>query len=176
MRHVKPYRAMIVSFLIGFAFAISVGGILVYLTAIDRWENANDNCVVSHPAPSPSPAASISKPTKLNPAPSKDPTQSVPVNYSRNWAGVALSSPPPDSSRFAATLATITLPRHPLLAHNTSGPRVEPWSASVWVGLDGESSKQAILQTGVDMLLYPSGAVSCTCCTNLTKFRLSLLD
>lgn len=152
------------AFLLGFAFAVSVMGVIASLTIVDQ-SSAAASCMVEPASPAgPSHAATSttnhSPHDATNPAPLHTQTENkLPVQFSHNWAGAALTAPPEGSSRFAAVLATVTLPRHALLAHNTSGPRTEPWSAAVWVGLDGATRRNAILQTGITMTLYPSGAV-----------------
>ncbi|KAM6490222.1 Peptidase A4 family domain containing protein [Amanita muscaria] len=69
------------------------------------------------------------------------------VVYTDNWAGAVWNSYPPNT--FYKVTGTFTVP-------NPSAPNGE---ASVWVGIDGNTCKSAILQTGIDMY-YKNGAIS----------------
>ncbi|GJE98821.1 peptidase A4 family-domain-containing protein [Phanerochaete sordida] len=64
------------------------------------------------------------------------------ASYSTNWAGAVLNSP---ADTYKSVTATFKLPT-PKEPHDAYGPH----SASAWVGLDGDSCVNAILQTGVD--------------------------
>lgn len=66
------------------------------------------------------------------------------VQYSNNWAGVVRESPPP-SATYNAVSATFTVP-DPTATDNSGDQQ----AASVWVGIDGDTYTQAILQTGID--------------------------
>ncbi|KAF2085963.1 hypothetical protein K490DRAFT_45638 [Saccharata proteae CBS 121410] len=63
------------------------------------------------------------------------------ISYSSNWAGAVYEEPP--SGTFTAVAATITVPV-------PSATAVGTYSASAWVGIDGDTYGNAILQTGVD--------------------------
>lgn len=71
------------------------------------------------------------------------------VEYSSNWAGAVYESPP--SGTFTAVSATITVPVPSATAAGT-------YSASAWVGIDGDTYGNAILQTGVDFTATKSGS------------------
>lgn len=66
------------------------------------------------------------------------------VQYSNNWAGVVRESPPP-SATYNAVSATFTVP-DPTATDNSGDLQ----AASVWVGIDGDTYTQAILQAGID--------------------------
>ncbi|KAB2569772.1 Aspergillopepsin-2 protein [Lasiodiplodia theobromae] len=71
------------------------------------------------------------------------------VQYSSNWAGAVYEEPP--SGTFTAVSATITVPVPSATAAGT-------YSASAWVGIDGDTCGNAILQTGVDFTATKSGS------------------
>jgi len=60
------------------------------------------------------------------------------VQYSSNWAGAVLTSPPAGST-FTSVSATFVVP-------SASGSG----AASAWVGIDGDTYTNSILQTGLD--------------------------
>lgn len=66
------------------------------------------------------------------------------IEYSTNWTGAARKSPPPGAT-YTAVTATFNVPE-PTAVGNASGMQ----GSSAWVGIDGDTSSQAILQTGVD--------------------------
>lgn len=66
------------------------------------------------------------------------------VQYSKNWAGVVRDQPPP-SGVYTEVSATFTVPNP--TATDDSG---DTQAASAWVGIDGDTYTNAILQTGVD--------------------------
>jgi hypothetical protein len=69
------------------------------------------------------------------------------IKYSSNWAGVAREQPPPDST-YSAVSATFTVPEP------TPTPGDDNFhGASAWVGIDGATYKQTILQAGVDAVV-----------------------
>ena len=70
------------------------------------------------------------------------------VEYSENWAG-AVYEAPPSGATFTAVSATFTVPK----ATGTG-------SASAWVGIDGDTCGNAILQTGVDFTGSSSGSTT----------------
>ncbi|OJD38844.1 aspergillopepsin-2 heavy chain [Diplodia corticola] len=71
------------------------------------------------------------------------------VEYSSNWAGAVYEEPP--SGTFTAVSATVTVPVPTATAAGT-------YSASAWVGIDGDTCGSAILQTGVDFTATKSGS------------------
>ncbi|KAH9834825.1 peptidase A4 family-domain-containing protein [Rhodofomes roseus] len=74
------------------------------------------------------------------------------VEYSSNWAGAVYDSYP--SGSFTAVTGTFTVPT-PSAPSGGSGS----YSASAWVGIDGDTCDTAILQTGVDFTI-DGGSVS----------------
>ncbi|KZT68799.1 hypothetical protein DAEQUDRAFT_727452 [Daedalea quercina L-15889] len=79
-------------------------------------------------------------------------TNSSNVEYSSNWAGAVYDSYP--SGSFTAVTGTFTVPT----PSDGSGSD-SSYSASAWVGIDGDTCSTAILQTGVDFTI-DSGSVS----------------
>jgi hypothetical protein len=67
------------------------------------------------------------------------------VQFSSNWAGAVYESPP--SGTFTAVSATITVPRPTAPPGSSTGGL---FAASAWVGIDGDTFQNAILQGGVD--------------------------
>lgn len=74
----------------------------------------------------------------------KQGSQGANVEYSKNWAGVVREEPPP-SATYTAVSATFTVPR-PTATDNSNDMQ----AVSAWVGIDGDTYTQAILQTGID--------------------------
>ncbi|KAJ5224954.1 Concanavalin A-like lectin/glucanases superfamily [Penicillium chermesinum] len=66
------------------------------------------------------------------------------VQYSNNWAGIVRENPPA-SATYTAVSATFTVP-NPTATDNSGNMQ----AASAWVGIDGDTYTNAILQTGVD--------------------------
>ncbi|KAI0040158.1 hypothetical protein FA95DRAFT_1612018 [Auriscalpium vulgare] len=73
------------------------------------------------------------------------------VDYSSNWSGAVLSS---GAGTYKAVTASFVVPT-PKAPSGGSGT----YSASAWVGIDGDSCETAILQTGVDFTV-DGGSVS----------------
>lgn len=65
------------------------------------------------------------------------------VTYSSNWAGAVREKPPPQGT-YSAVSATFRVPEP--TAQGGSGTQ----AGSAWVGIDGDTYSNAILQTGVD--------------------------
>jgi len=74
----------------------------------------------------------------------KEGSQGANVEYSKNWAGVVREDPPP-SATYTAVSATFTVPT-PTATDNSGDMQ----AVSAWVGIDGDTYTQAILQTGID--------------------------
>ncbi|KAJ5698054.1 hypothetical protein N7462_000059 [Penicillium macrosclerotiorum] len=74
----------------------------------------------------------------------KEGSSSSNVQYSKNWAGVVREQPPA-SAIYTAVSATFTVP-NPVATDNSGNTQ----AASAWVGIDGDTYTQAILQTGID--------------------------
>ncbi len=75
------------------------------------------------------------------------------TQYSQNWSGAVLESPP--SGIFTSAKGTFTVPT-PQYVGNGGGSE----SSSAWVGIDGDTCSSAILQSGVDFTVDDSGNVS----------------
>ncbi|KAH9834761.1 peptidase A4 family-domain-containing protein [Rhodofomes roseus] len=73
------------------------------------------------------------------------------VSYSSNWAGAVWEK---SSGTFKSVTGTFTVPK-PSAPSGGSGS----YSASAWVGIDGDTCGNAILQTGVDFTI-DGGSVS----------------
>ncbi|OXV07765.1 hypothetical protein Egran_04472 [Elaphomyces granulatus] len=74
------------------------------------------------------------------------------IQYSSNWAGGVLTSPP-SGQRFTTVSAQFTVPV-------PSSPNGGSAAAAAWVGIDGDTYTNAILQTGVDFNVNSDGSVS----------------
>jgi len=85
-----------------------------------------------------------------NDSPSSE-TNNTEVSYSTNWSGAVISS---STGTFTEAYGTFTVPT-PSAGSGSS----RSYSASAWVGIDGDTCSSAILQSGVDFT-YKSGAVS----------------
>ncbi|KAJ9396918.1 hypothetical protein DTO282F9_6172 [Paecilomyces variotii] len=76
------------------------------------------------------------------------------VQYSSNWAGAVLESPPSGQTfNGVSGVITVPTPSSPSGASGSSG-------ASAWVGIDGDTYTNAILQTGIDFTVGADGSVS----------------
>ncbi|KAF2673935.1 acid proteinase [Microthyrium microscopicum] len=64
------------------------------------------------------------------------------IDYDSNWAGAVLIG-----SGYTSVTGTITVP---VPSAPSGGSRNTEYSASAWVGIDGDTCQSAILQTGVD--------------------------
>ncbi|KAL1997993.1 hypothetical protein VTN02DRAFT_247 [Thermoascus thermophilus] len=82
-------------------------------------------------------------------------THGANVQYSGNWAGGVIESPPAGQT-FNAVSAVFTVPNPP----SSSGSVGRSAAASAWVGIDGDTYQNAILQTGVDLTVDEWGSVS----------------
>lgn len=74
------------------------------------------------------------------------------VEYSENWSGAVLTSPP-SGSTFTSVSAEFTVPT-PQAVNGKAG------SSSAWVGIDGDTYTNAILQTGLDFSVDADGSTS----------------
>jgi Peptidase A4 family len=79
-------------------------------------------------------------------------TNETNVDYSSNWSGAVLTSPP-SGTTFTSVSAEFTVPT-PKAVDGKSG------SSSAWVGIDGDTYTDAILQTGVDFSVDILGLTS----------------
>lgn len=90
------------------------------------------------------PSSKMENLTEENGLLNKEGSSNANVQYSNNWAGVVRENPPP-SATYDAVSATFTVPEP--TATDNSG---ELQAASVWVGIDGDTYTEAILQAGID--------------------------
>jgi hypothetical protein len=74
------------------------------------------------------------------------------VDYSSNWSGAVLTAPP-SGTTFTAVSAQFTVPT-PKAVGGQAG------ASSAWVGIDGDTYQDAILQTGVDFNVDADGTTS----------------
>ncbi|KAG8991368.1 hypothetical protein FRB94_014603 [Tulasnella sp. JGI-2019a] len=77
-------------------------------------------------------------------------TNAFHTEYSSNWAGAVYDSAP---GSYKVVTATFIIPNPKTTSNQTSG------AASAWVGIDGDTCANAILQAGVDFTVT-NGAVS----------------
>ena len=73
------------------------------------------------------------------------------VQYSDNWSGAVLTAPPAGQT-FNAVSGTFTVPT----VSPPSGAGDGSWASSGWVGIDGDTYGNAILQTGIDFTVTTS--------------------
>lgn len=85
---------------------------------------------------------------------SGEPTNQTNVDYSSNWSGGVLTSPP-FGTKFTSVTAQIIVPEPSLPSGATQNSY-----ASAWVGIDGDTYNKAILQTGIDFGVSTSGQVA----------------
>ncbi|KAH8815383.1 peptidase A4 family-domain-containing protein [Xylogone sp. PMI_703] len=77
------------------------------------------------------------------------------VSYSTNWSGAVLTAPPAGQT-FNAVSASFVVPTPKVPSGSSSRGT---YAASAWVGIDGDTYQNAILQTGVDFTIS-NGRVS----------------
>jgi hypothetical protein len=77
------------------------------------------------------------------------------VSYSSNWSGAVITAPPAGET-FNSVTATFVVPTPKVPSGSSSSGS---YSASAWVGIDGDTYQNAILQTGVDFTIS-NGKVS----------------
>ncbi|RFU77480.1 aspergillopepsin-2 precursor [Trichoderma arundinaceum] len=77
------------------------------------------------------------------------------VSYSTNWSGAVLTSPPAGET-FDGVSASFVVPTPKVPSGSSSRGS---YSASAWVGIDGDTYQNSILQTGVDFTIS-NGKVS----------------
>jgi hypothetical protein len=85
-----------------------------------------------------------SNPSDRNGVLLKEGSNGADVEYSKNWAGVVREQPPA-SATYTAVSATFTVPE-PTATDNSGNLQ----AVSAWVGIDGDTYTEAILQTGID--------------------------
>ena len=71
------------------------------------------------------------------------------IQYSSNWAGAVLTAPPAGQT-FNAVSAQFTVPTPSVPPGGSSSGS---YSASAWVGIDGDTYGNAILQSGIDFTI-----------------------
>ena len=80
------------------------------------------------------------------------------VDYSSNWAGAVLTSPP-SGTTFNEVSASFVVPE----PNPPNGASSGSYAASAWVGIDGDTYGNAILQSGCDFTADTSGGKSYDC-------------
>jgi hypothetical protein len=77
------------------------------------------------------------------------------VTYSTNWSGAVITSPPSGQTFDGVTASFVV----PTLKVPSGSSGSGTYAASAWVGIDGDTYQNAILQTGVDFTIT-NGVVS----------------
>ncbi|KAI9726586.1 MAG: hypothetical protein M1828_000953 [Chrysothrix sp. TS-e1954] len=85
----------------------------------------------------------------------KGASQEEQITYTGNWAGAILTTPPTNETYVSAS-GQITLP---IPTRPSFPPGKTVYSASAWVGIDGDTDLNLILQGGVTISLEPNGTV-----------------
>ena len=75
------------------------------------------------------------------------------ISYSTNWAGAVITAPPAGQT-FKSVSGRFTVPK---ASKPPSATGNGPWSASAWVGIDGDTAGNDILQTGIDFTVNSAG-------------------
>ena len=75
------------------------------------------------------------------------------ISYSTNWAGAVITAPPAGQT-FKSVSGRFTVPA---ATKPPSATGSGPWSASAWVGIDGDTAGNDILQTGIDFTVNSAG-------------------
>lgn len=88
------------------------------------------------------PSRNQTKPV-LNAPSSQGPQRTAQVEDSNNWSGMVLNNPPSKNDIFSNVSAEISIP------HLSPNGSANYQAVSIWVGIDGASAHNAILQTGV---------------------------
>jgi len=85
-------------------------------------------------------------------------TNNTPSFISPNWSG-AVATPPSSTANFTSIGGRIVVPsiRRPLTAASDSN---DTYSAAAWVGIDGDTNSNALLQTGIAFSIDPAGTVT----------------
>lgn len=96
-------------------------------------------------------------PRKLSTKQSKNKSKVNTVDYSSNWGGAVIQSPPAGQT-FNAVAGSFKVPT-PSIPANGMGTG-ESFAAAVWVGIDGDTYTNAILQTGIDLAVAADGTPS----------------
>ncbi|TVY54049.1 Aspergillopepsin-2, partial [Lachnellula suecica] len=95
--------------------------------------------------------------TNSNSATESSASDSSEIVYSTNWAG-AVYSAPPSGETFSAVSASFVVPTAsvPSNVDSTEGD----YGVGIWVGIDGYTYSDAILQTGIDIVVSTSGEIT----------------
>jgi Peptidase A4 family len=96
-------------------------------------------------------------PKKISNKQSHKVTNTSHTDYSSNWGGAVIKAPPAGQI-FNAVSGSFIVPT-PSIPSNGLGTG-ESFAAAVWVGIDGDTYTNAILQTGVDLNVAADGSVS----------------
>lgn len=170
LRNSGSRNRAIIFFLYGFILAISISTLLLYLTAHDARDSTA--CVAqieNNQTPSSGALVQSLVPGANLPAVAAEGSADHHLSNSkgpRSWSGVVYPTPPSSGTRFAATKASITLPRE--LSNFVSGTKIKGNEqthriiTSAWVGIDATAAfandglsadTTAFLQAGVDFQL-----------------------
>jgi len=79
------------------------------------------------------------------------------TDYSSNWGGAVIKTPP-SGQTFNAVTGVFTVPT-PSIPENGIYTG-QSFAAAVWVGIDGDTYTNAILQTGIDLSVAADGSIS----------------
>jgi hypothetical protein len=79
------------------------------------------------------------------------------IEYSSNWGGAVIQTPPAGQA-FNAVSGAFTVPTPSIPSNGIYTG--ESFAAAVWVGIDGDTYTNAILQTGIDLNVGADGSVS----------------
>src|ERR1700761_3399123 len=77
------------------------------------------------------------------------------VQFSSNWAGAVITAPPA-GQKFTTVSGRFNVPT----PSRPAGAGAGSYSASAWVGIDGDTAGNSILQSGIDFTISSSGAIS----------------
>jgi hypothetical protein len=78
------------------------------------------------------------------------------TDFSSNWSGAVIKTPPTGQT-FNAVSATFTVPGPAIPVGVASN---DSYAASAWVGIDGDTYSNTILQTGIDFSITTEGEMS----------------
>jgi len=77
------------------------------------------------------------------------------VEFSSNWSGAILTAPP-SGQKFTSVTGEFNVPTPSRPSGSTSGT----FAGSAWVGIDGDTAQNSILQSGIDFTISGKSTVS----------------
>jgi len=77
------------------------------------------------------------------------------VEFSSNWSGAILTSPP-SGEKFTSVTGEFNVPTPSRPSGSSSGS----FAASAWVGIDGDTAQNSILQSGIDFTISGKDSIS----------------